>query len=72
MAEMFELDSPLQQREAAGLAPSDLTVVCAWCGVEMQRATDPRQVSPVSHGICDPCLERVLPGEGGAEPSVFV
>jgi hypothetical protein len=43
-----------------------MTVVCAWCGLVMAAGTGER--SPmITHGVCEPCLDRVLAEEGGGE-----
>jgi len=39
--------------------------LCAWCGIDLDvRTTSPERDGIVSHGMCQPCYERVGCGGG--------
>ncbi len=39
-----------------------MKIRCSWCGKDMGEK-EPLDSEEVSHGICEPCLERLLRGE---------
>lgn len=44
---------------------SGLRWQCAWCGMQRELGTLSTD-SPVTHGICERCLDRVMHGAAGA------